>query len=68
MREVTERPEAVLAGTVRLVGTCADRIISEVDRLLDDEKAYEAMSRAINPYGDGQAAQRICSVLEQELC
>ena len=68
MREVTERPEAVLAGTVRLVGTCADRIVSEVERLLNDEIAYEAMSRAINPYGDGQAAQRIRSVLEQELC
>jgi UDP-N-acetylglucosamine 2-epimerase (non-hydrolysing) len=67
MREVTERPEAVLAGTVRLVGTCADRIISEVECLLDDEKAYVAMSCAINPYGDGQAAQRIRSVLEQEL-
>lgn len=68
MREVTERPEAVLAGTVRLVGTCADRIVSEVGRLIDDKNAYEAMARAINPYGDGQAAQRIRSVLERELC
>jgi len=68
MREVTERPEAVRAGTVRLVGTCANRIVSEVERLLDDETAYDAMARAINPYGDGQAAPRIRSVLERELC
>jgi UDP-N-acetylglucosamine 2-epimerase (non-hydrolysing) len=67
MREVTERPEAVLAGTVRLVGANADRIVSEVERLLDDESEYEAMARAINPYGDGRASQRIRAVLEREL-
>jgi len=67
MREVTERPEAVLAGTVRLVGAHADRIVSEVERLLDDESEYEAMARAINPYGDGRASQRIRAVLEREL-
>jgi len=68
MREVTERPEAIRAGTVRLVGTCVHRIVGEVERLLDDETAYEAMARAINPYGDGKAARRIRSVLERELC
>ena len=67
MREVTERPEAVAAGTVRLVGSNADRIVSEVERLLDDKVAYEAMARAINPYGDGKASQRILAVLEREV-
>lgn len=59
MRETTERPEAVAAGTVRLVGTDEDRIVAEAERLLDDEAAYLAMSRAHNPYGDGLAARRI---------
>lgn len=59
MRETTERPEAVAAGTVRLVGTDRDRIVAEAERLLDDEAAYLAMSRAHNPYGDGLAAGRI---------
>lgn len=59
MRETTERPEAVEAGTVRLVGTRAERIIAEANRLLDDAEAYSAMSRAHNPYGDGKAAARI---------
>lgn len=59
MRETTERPEAVDAGTVKLVGTDADLIVVETNRLLDDEGAYEAMSRAHNPYGDGRSAQRI---------
>jgi UDP-N-acetylglucosamine 2-epimerase (non-hydrolysing) len=67
MREVTERPEAVQAGTVRLVGSDTDRIVSEVERLLDDAEAYEVMARAINPYGDGLAAKRITAVLEREL-
>lgn len=67
MREVTERPEAVTAGTVRLVGSQTDRIVSEVERLLDDRTAYEAMARAINPYGDGKASARIRQVLEREL-
>ena len=56
MRETTERPEAVAAGTVRLVGTDADSIVGGVSRLLCDESAYQAMSRAHNPYGDGHAA------------
>ena len=59
MRDTTERPEALEAGTVKLVGTDYDRIIAEVSRLLDDSKAYERMSRALNPYGDGKACPRI---------
>lgn len=59
MREVTERPEAVDAGTVRLVGTDRARIVQEASRLLDDSEAYYAMSRAHNPYGDGAASARI---------
>lgn len=63
MREVTERPEAVEAGTVKLVGTDSDKIVSLTQQLLDDEAFYQRMSRAHNPYGDGQAAQRIVEVL-----
>ncbi|MBE3574431.1 MAG: UDP-N-acetylglucosamine 2-epimerase (non-hydrolyzing) [Firmicutes bacterium] len=59
MREVTERPEGLQAGTLRLVGTDPERIQAEVERLLEDPAAYEAMARAANPYGDGRAAQRI---------
>ena len=63
MRETTERPEAVEAGTARLVGTSSERIVSEVSRLLDDAAAYDAMARAVNPYGDGQARFRIVDAL-----
>jgi len=63
MREVTERPEAVQAGTVQLVGTDTDRIVAEATRLLSDPAAYQAMSRAINPYGDGLATERIVEIL-----
>ena len=66
-REVTERPEAVAAGTVRLVGTSTERIVAEATRLLDDWGAYRAMARTINPYGDGQAAGRIHARLVKEL-
>jgi UDP-N-acetylglucosamine 2-epimerase (non-hydrolysing) len=59
MRRVTERPEGIKAGTVRLVGTDKDRIVSETHRLLDDPDAYREMANAVNPYGDGQAATRI---------
>lgn len=59
MRDTTERPEAVDAGTVKLVGTDADLIIQETSKLLDNQEAYETMSRAHNPYGDGVASQRI---------
>lgn len=64
MRETTERPEAVKAGTVRLVGTDSARIVAEVNRLLNDEQEYQAMSHAHNPYGDGQACERILHALK----
>lgn len=67
MRETTERPEGVVAGTAKLVGTCADTIVTEISTLLDDKAAYEAMSRAHNPFGDGQAARRIVEILGNEL-
>jgi UDP-N-acetylglucosamine 2-epimerase (non-hydrolysing) len=63
MRETTERPEGVDAGTVRLVGTDSRIIEEEVSRLLDDEHAYMRMASAINPYGDGKAAQRIVAAI-----
>ena len=63
MRDVTERPEAVEAGTVRLVGRDTDRIVSEARRLLGDPTAYAAMARPHNPYGDGHASERIVSAL-----
>lgn len=64
MRETTERPEAVDAGTVKLVGTDRDAIIDEVTSLLNDSDAYETMSRAHNPYGDGKACERIIATLK----
>lgn len=63
MRETTERPEGIEAGTAKLVGTDADRIVAEAERLLDDEAAYAAMARAHNPFGDGHAAERIVELL-----
>lgn len=63
MRETTERPEAVAAGTVRLVGTDWRRIVAEAEQLLDDAEAYRTMSLAHNPYGDGKAAQRIVRLI-----
>ncbi len=65
MRDTTERPEAVEAGTVRLVGTDTRLIVREVNRLLDDPGAYAEMSRAHNPYGDGAAATRIATVIAE---
>ena len=62
MRDTTERPEALESGTVHLVGTNRDLIVSEVSTLLEDGEAYERMSRAVNPYGDGQACRRIVEV------
>ena len=59
MRDTTERPEALESGTVRLVGTDYDKIVSEVSSLLDDVSVYESMSKAVNPYGDGKACERI---------
>jgi UDP-N-acetylglucosamine 2-epimerase (non-hydrolysing) len=58
LRNVTERPEGVAAGTLRVIGTERNRVVAEAKRLLDDDKAYEMMSKAANPYGDGHAAQR----------
>ncbi len=63
MRDTTERPEGVAAGTARLVGTNEDRIVSEVFTLLDDKGAYSAMARAHNPYGDGRASNRIAGII-----
>ncbi|HIQ01634.1 MAG TPA: UDP-N-acetylglucosamine 2-epimerase (non-hydrolyzing) [Anaerolineales bacterium] len=63
LREVTERPEAVVAGTVRVVGTSSRRILEEAAALLDDGAAYERMAQAVNPYGDGRASQRIVAAL-----
>jgi len=64
MRETTERPEAVKAGTVRLVGTDSTRIVAEVSRLLHDDREYHIMSKAHNPYGDGKACARILHALK----
>lgn len=63
MRDTTERPEALASGTVHLVGTDYDKIVTEVSALLDDPAVYEKMSHAVNPYGDGQACRRIADVL-----
>ena len=65
MRDTTERPEGVAAGTLKLVGTEEETIYREFTRLLDDRDAYEAMSRASNPYGDGRASERIADILER---
>ncbi len=67
MRETTERPEGVAAGTAKLVGTDADRIVTEIFTLLDDKAAYEAMARAHNPFGDGHSARRIVELLAHEI-
>ena len=66
MRDTTERPEALASGTVHLVGTDYDKIVNEVSTLLDDATAYEAMSKAVNPYGDGKACDRIARILNDE--
>jgi UDP-N-acetylglucosamine 2-epimerase (non-hydrolysing) len=63
MRETTERPEGVAAGTAKLIGTDKDRIVSEIFTLLDDDAAYSAMARAHNPFGDGKASQRIAEII-----
>ena len=66
MRDTTERPEALASGTVHLVGTDYDKIINEVSTLLENDSAYEKMSKAVNPYGDGKACARIVAVLNGE--
>ena len=65
MRDTTERPEALEAGTVKLVGTNYDKIVAEVSALLDDQAHYDTMSKAVNPYGDGLACGRIVETLKQ---
>ncbi|OLT42040.1 UDP-N-acetylglucosamine 2-epimerase [Serinicoccus sp. CNJ-927] len=65
MRENTERPEAVEAGTVRLIGTDEERIVDQVSTLFDDSSAFESMARAVNPYGDGKAAGRCVAAIKQ---
>lgn len=67
MREKTERPEAIEAGTARLVGTDSEQIFEETQRLLSDRTEYEKMARAANPFGDGRAAERIVQILLKEL-
>lgn len=67
MRDTTERPEAVDAGTVKLVGTNKAAIVRETNYLLDNVEAFNTMSRAHNPYGDGKASERICSILRQHI-
>ncbi|GAB3566413.1 non-hydrolyzing UDP-N-acetylglucosamine 2-epimerase [Spelaeicoccus albus] len=67
MRDSTERPEAVEAGTVKLIGTASERIVREVAELFDDPRAYSAMSRAVNPYGDGLAAPRCSAAIAEYL-
>ena len=65
MRDTTERPEALEAGTVKLVGTNFEKIVAEVSKLLDDKEYYETMSKAVNPYGDGMACPRILAALKK---
>ena len=65
MRDTTERPEAVAAGTVKLVGTSETVIVDEVSKLMNDPAYYQSMSFAHNPYGDGQACSRIVAAIKQ---
>ena len=67
MRDVTERPEAVKAGTVKLVGASKENIISSIDLLLNDQDLYSKMSLAHNPYGDGKACERIVNYIKGKL-
>ena len=67
MRETTERPEGVIAGTAKLIGTDEDRIVSEIFTLLDDDAAYSAMARAHNPFGDGKSSQHIARIVADAL-
>ena len=66
MRDTTERPEALTAGTVKLIGTNYDKIVSEVSTLLDNPAEYVKMSQAVNPYGDGKACERIINILKNK--
>ena len=65
MRNTTERPEALAAGTIKLVGTSKNKIVELVDQLLTDKEEYQKMSMAHNPYGNGLSSEAICKVLEE---
>ena len=67
MRDTTERPEAVNAGTVRVIGTSKRQIIDSVEKILTDSEEYNKMSRSHNPYGDGKACKRIVKNLEENI-
>ncbi len=67
MRDTTERPEAVDAGTVKLVGTNPSLIVNNVNELLNNRKLYSQMSELHNPYGDGKACKRICDIISEKL-
>ena len=67
MRDTTERPEGIAAGTLKLVGTKEETIYAEFKCLLESREAYEAMSKASNPYGDGHASERIADVLARSM-
>ena len=66
MRDTTERPEGVEAGTLKLVGTSEEVIYKEFSELLNDKDAYASMAKAVNPYGDGNACKRIADILEDK--
>ena len=66
MRETTERPEALEAGTVKLVGTDSNKIVNEASELLENRETYDSMSFSHNPYGDGRASEKILQVLGKE--
>ena len=68
MRDNSERPEAILAGTAKLVGTSRHRIVAETKRLLTDAEAYRSMASKKNPYGDGKAAKRIVDEITMRFC
>ena len=68
MHENTERPEAVVAGTVKLIGTHKQRLVDEVSLLLDSEEVYAGMANAVNPYGDGFAAERTVAAIRWKFC
>ena len=65
MRDATERPEGVEAGTLRIVGTAEESIVNSIKQLLDEYSEYDKMSNAVNPYGDGHASERIVSTLTE---
>lgn len=67
LRETTERPEAILAGTAKLVGTNPDKILETASELLSDDSKYRAMAEAINPFGDGKASERILEIVKRYL-